>query len=96
MNNRRVYFRRKDISGVPEFFPRAVFYGDGVFETMRWKGFPPVFLSRHIKRISRASAVIGIEFPCPEKIVREIKTAVHKSGFSDCAVKLCVVSDAPP
>ena len=84
------------MTGVPEFFPRAVFYGDGVFETMRRKGAAPVFLNRHIDRISRAALAVGIAPPSPEKIIREINSAVRKSGFSDCAVKVCVISDAPP
>lgn len=96
MNDQRIYFQERDLTGVPEFFPRAVFYGDGVFETMRWKGSAPVFLNRHIDRISRAASAVGIAPPSPENITREINNAVRKSGFSDCAVKVCVISDAPP
>lgn len=96
MNNQRIYFQEKDVTDMPEFLPRAVFYGDGVFETMRWKGSQPVFLDRHIERISRASAAIGIKSPYQEKIINEIENAVEKSGFYDCAVKVCIVSDASP
>ncbi len=43
MENQRIYIDGKEIENVPGIFPRGIFYGDGVFETMRWKNRPARF-----------------------------------------------------
>lgn len=96
MTKQRLYTGGKEIKNIESIFPRAVFYGDGVFETMRWKGAPPVFISRHIDRLLRAAAFLEIPSPPPEAVKAEITGAVEKSGFADCAVKICLISGAPP
>lgn len=94
MSSQHIYSGKKEITGKGEFFPRAVFFGDGVFETMRWKNSPPVFLNNHLDRISRGAAILEITPPSYEKITDEIADAVKQSGFADCVVKVCVISDA--
>lgn len=92
MSEQRIYIAGKEIAHAEEIFPRGIFYGDGVFETMRWKGSPPVFLKRHIDRILYGASVLQIPKPDAGEIIAEIKEAVEKTGFADCAVKICLVS----
>ncbi len=92
MKNQRVYIKGKEISDIGGISLKGIFYGDGVFETMRWKGSCPVCLKKHIKRILHGASVLQIPEPDGEKITEEIFEAVQKSEFQDCAVKLCVVA----
>lgn len=92
MKNGRLFIGGTEVRNFGGIFPRGVFYGDGVFETVRWRGFPPVFLDRHIDRMLRGAEVLKIPKPDRGKTVAEIADAARKTGFSDCAVKMCLVS----
>ncbi len=92
MDNQHIYIEGKKIADIKEIPPRGIFYGEGVFETMRWKERPPVFLDRHINRLLRGVSFLKMPEPDGEKIITEITQAVKKTGFADCAVKVCVVS----
>ncbi|QMU55759.1 MAG: hypothetical protein GKS04_00930 [Candidatus Mycalebacterium zealandia] len=92
MKNQRIYIEKKQVPDINGIFPRGFFYGDGVFETMRWKKSSPVFLQKHIERITHGALILKMPAPDGKKIVEEINECVEKSGFSDCAVKVCLVS----
>ncbi|WP_462137220.1 aminotransferase class IV [Candidatus Mycalebacterium sp.] len=81
MKNQRIYIKRKQVSDINGIFPRGVFYGDGVFETMRWKQSPPVFLQKHIERITRGALTLKMPAPDGKKIIKEIKECVKKKRF---------------
>ena len=71
---------------------RSLFYGEGAFETFRWKGRPPVFLARHFERMKEGAEVLGIPFPEVVDIERTLEKAILDSQISDAYVKICLLS----
>lgn len=69
---------------------RAIFYGDGIFESFRWTDFPPVFLSLHLERMRRGAEYLGIPFPGGAAIRLGIEDAVGKAAGNDLHVKACL------
>ncbi len=83
------------IDGKPikEGFPlRSLLYGEGVFETFRWKVNPPVFWNNHIQRMKRGAEVLGIPFPGVEGIKKSVEEVMLSSQVSDVYVKICLLS----
>jgi len=74
---------------------RSLCYGEGLFETFRWKGSPPIFLNKHLERMKQGSELLGIPFPGEAKIRSAAREAVAKSGVTDAYVKLCLLSAGP-
>ncbi len=72
---------------------RALFYGEGVFETFRWKERAPVFLPRHIERMRRGAKFLGIPFPQEKEVLLCIENAVDQAGGGDLRVKVCLLSE---
>ncbi|MEM3518933.1 MAG: aminotransferase class IV [Candidatus Hadarchaeales archaeon] len=73
---------------------RSLFYGEGVFETFRWKGRPPVFFGHHLKRMERGCKFLCVPFS-PKRIVWAVERTVELAGIDDARVKVCVVSLGP-
>lgn len=71
---------------------RALLYGEGVFETFRWKGSPPVYLDKHINRMKTGSEFLAIPFPGERSIRKAVEEAVKVSKISDAYVKICLLS----
>jgi 4-amino-4-deoxychorismate lyase len=71
---------------------RALLYGEGVFETFRWKGLPPVYLDKHIDRMKAGSEFLAIPFPGKRCIRRAVEEAVKVSKIADAHVKVCLLS----
>lgn len=72
---------------------RALFYGEGVFETFRWKNSRPVFVSKHLDRLRKGAEFLGIPFPGEEKIMSRVAGAVSGAGGGDFYVKVCLLSE---
>ena len=81
----------KRLEGLPAL--RALFYGEGVFETFRWKNSPPVFLSMHLERMSRGAEFLGIPAPAEKQVRLLIEDAVEKAGGDDLHVKACLLGE---
>lgn len=80
-----------------EGFPlRSLFYGEGVFETFRWRLFPPVFWKRHVERLKKGADMLHIPFPGEDYLLACVKEAVSTSGISDAYVKVCLLSCGSP
>ncbi len=78
---------------IEERFPlRSLFYGEGVFETFRWKAVPPVFWDRHLLRMRKGAEVLGIPFPYARDMERAIEKAVLASQVSDAYIKISLLS----
>jgi len=78
---------------IPENFPlRSLFYGEGVFETFRWKSTHPVFLNRHIERMKNGAEILRIPFPGEETILDSLDSALTAFQASDAYVKICLLS----
>lgn len=71
---------------------RSLLYGEGVFETFRWKGSPPVYLDKHIDRMEIGSEFLSIPFPGKRRIKTAVEEAVKTSKIADAYVKVCLLS----
>ena len=80
----------KKLEGVPAL--RALFYGEGVFESFRWKGSPPVFLSVHLERMRKGADFLGIPFPPESRVRLRIEDAAGASPWGDLHVKACLLA----
>ncbi len=72
---------------------RALFYGEGVFETFRWKDSPPVFLSMHLERMRGGAGFLGIPFPGESEVRLRIEDAVERFAGEDMHVKACLLGE---
>lgn len=84
------FLEGKRLEGVPAL--RAVFYGEGVFESFRWKGSPPVFLSMHLERMRKGACFLGIPFPPESRLRLRIEEAAGASPGDDLHVKACLLA----
>jgi 4-amino-4-deoxychorismate lyase len=76
-----------------EKFPlRSICYGEGVFETFRWKSRLPVFWNKHVERMRNGAGVLEIPFPKMEDIRESVEKAVLESKISVAYVKICLLS----
>ncbi len=78
--------------------PRSLFYGEGLFETFRWNGKKPEYISSHIGRLKNSSRAFKIPFPYSEDhVIERVKKAVAESGglSGDFYVKIALVSKGP-
>jgi len=71
---------------------RSLFYGEGLFETFRYKGRPPVLLEKHFERMEKGASLLKIPFPDREYIIELIHKAISESGISDAYIKICLLS----
>lgn len=65
---------------------RGLQYGDGLFETITCRAGRPRWLARHLARLQRGCARLGIDAPSEELLAREIGQLA--AGQPDCIVKL--------
>ena len=72
---------------------RALLYGEGVFETFRWKNSPPVFLSRHLERMCRGAEFLDIPVPDETQTRLLIEKAVSAVSGDDLHVKVCLLGE---
>ncbi len=69
---------------------RAIYYGEGVFESFRWKGAPPLFLSMHLERMRRGAEYLSIPFPGEAEARLRIESAAERADGDDLHVKACL------
>ena len=78
---------------VTESIPlRSLFYGEGLFETFRYKNNLPVLMDSHLDRMDVGAIRLKIPFPEREYIVKLIEDAVVQSQIADAYVKICLLS----
>ena len=83
---------RKLLQAIPL---RSLVYGEGVFETFRWKRGPPVFLKRHIARMELGARFLGVPFPGSRSIKTKLFRATEDCQNKDISVKVCLLSSGP-
>ncbi len=74
---------------------RSLFYGEGLFETFRYKGRLPVLLEKHFERMENGASMLKIPFPDREYLIELIREAISESGISDAYIKICLLSQGP-
>jgi branched-subunit amino acid aminotransferase/4-amino-4-deoxychorismate lyase len=74
-------------------FDNALFYADGLFETLLALGDRVVFLEDHLDRLEKGAGLIRIELPCPrEKIASWIDTANRKNSAKVKKIRVTVTA----
>ncbi len=74
---------------------RSLFFGEGVFETFRWMGRPPVLIEKHLARMRSGARYLSIPCPEDEVIGGNLEDAISASGVRDAYVKVCLLSSGP-
>jgi branched-chain amino acid aminotransferase len=64
-------------------FDRGFLYGDSVYETMRTAGGKPVELSRHLARLRRSGAGIGLALPVEGEVIAAAIERTHRASAND-------------
>jgi len=77
---------------VPEIPLRALFFGDGLFETFRYRFRVPVLIDKHYSRMERGAEMLGIPLIQREKFTAMVEKAVTSSEIRDAYVKVCLLS----
>lgn len=76
---------------------RAIFYGDGLFETLRVYRGRPLFLREHIRRLVEGAAVLGFEAVLePEMVIRAVQETVAANKATEGSVRLTVIRGRGP
>jgi 4-amino-4-deoxychorismate lyase len=77
----------------PGFPKRTIFYGEGVFETFRFRSVLPLFFEKHYARMKRGAGILGIPLAGMEDFARLIKESLSEARMDDAYVKVCLLSD---
>jgi len=72
---------------------RSLFYGEGLFETFRYKNRLPVLIDNHLGRMETGAELLKVPFPDKQYIKNLVEKAVLESEFKDAYVKICLLSD---
>ncbi len=64
-------------------FDRGFLYGDSVYETMRTAGGQPVELDRHLARLHRSAAGIGLGIPWDDAVLGDAISMTHRAADND-------------
>lgn len=78
-------------------FDRGFLYGDSVYETLRTAGGRPVEMTRHLDRLRRSAAGIGLEIPFADELLRAAVAETHAAtGNADSYVRVIVTRGTGP
>lgn len=78
-------------------FDRGFLYGDSVYETLRTAGGRPVEMTRHLDRLRRSAAGIGLEIPFADDVLRAAVAETHAAtGNPDSYVRVIVTRGTGP
>ncbi|HML95569.1 MAG TPA: aminotransferase class IV [Thermodesulfobacteriota bacterium] len=72
---------------------RTLFYGEGLFETFRYKSRMPALFESHYERMRNGAEYLGIPMYSISYIEGLIENAVAAAGIGDAYVKVCLLSD---
>jgi branched-chain amino acid aminotransferase len=76
---------------------RGFLYGDAVFETLRSYDGRPFLLDRHLERLARSAATVGIPLPLPTTALeREVRSTLEAAGNADAYVRVTLTRGAGP
>lgn len=82
-----------DKKPVPHCLPlRALFYGEGVFETFRFLRGLPRYFNRHMERMEKGAHTLGIPMPDWGEVKEHVLHAVEMANTKDASVKVCLLS----
>ena len=70
--------------------------GDGVFETLRTHGGRPFAVRRHLERLARSAAGMGLAVPDPAGLRVALEEVAAASGLAEAALRITVTSGPGP
>jgi len=74
----------------------GILVGDGVFETTRVHAGVPFAITRHLDRLERSAAGIGLTIPDRDTLRAAMLSTVEKSGRSEGRLRLTIVGGVGP
>jgi branched-chain amino acid aminotransferase len=77
-------------------FDHAIITGDGVFETMKVEGGRCFALSRHLGRLARSAAGLGLDVPDAASLRHAVAEVVAGNGLGEGVVRLTVTGGPSP
>lgn len=77
-------------------FDHGLTVGDGVFETLRVYGGTPFALRRHLDRLGRSAAGLGLDLPDRSLLERACAEVVAAAGGGDARLRLTVTGGPGP
>ncbi len=92
-----LYFDKEKLS--PEDFNRSLMFGEGAFETFRFKQKLPVFIDRHLQRLKSTCKFLDIKYPgdfyietTVDKVVKNHKSEHFNNVIKDLVIKVALFS----
>lgn len=77
-------------------FDHGLTVGDGVFETMRVYRGVPFALRRHLERLERSAAGLGLSLPTRQALLEACRQVVDASGLTEARLRLTVTGGIAP
>ncbi|MBL9106231.1 MAG: aminotransferase class IV [Myxococcales bacterium] len=78
-------------------FDRGFLYGDSVYETLRTAGGHPIEMTRHLDRLRRSAAGIGLVIPFSDQELRDAARVTHEAaGNADSYIRIIVTRGTGP
>ena len=71
---------------------RSMLFGEGVFETFRYKNKLPVFFDRHLERLRHSANFLSLKYPGDAYIQSLIEKFVKQHKTKDLTVKIVLLS----
>ena len=72
---------------------RTLFFGEGIFETFRYKSALPVHFDKHMRRLIKGARFLSMDMPEEAYISELLEKAIAVDDRSDLYVKLCLLSE---
>jgi branched-chain amino acid aminotransferase len=79
-----------EASAVVPVFDRGFLYGDGVYDVLRTAGGRPVDLPRHLERLRRSAAAVGIATPELGELAHVVEETLAAAANEDSYVRIIV------
>ena len=83
-------------AGTIDALSRCVHYGDGVFETMRVKGFLVFRLDDHLDRLCSGLNVLRIPLPDMQELKASVAEVLRANTLSEATLKIIAFRSGPP
>lgn len=70
--------------------------GDGVFETLRVYGGVPFAWTRHLERLARSAAGLGLTVPTIDDLRRQADAVLHANGLTEARLRITITGGPAP
>ena len=71
---------------------RSILFGEGVFETFRYKNKLPIFFGRHLRRLKHSAEFLLLKYPGDIYIQSLIETFIKKHQSKNVVIKIALLS----